>query len=44
MHVYLGVLDEPNKFPARMHVHCGEQICWFDTRDDLKRYPEMPGT
>lgn len=44
MHVYLGVLDEPEKFPARMHVHYRERICWFDTDDDLKRYPEMSGS
>ena len=43
MHVYLGALDEPEKFPARMHVNCAEQLCWLEIADDLKRNPGMPG-
>ena len=38
IHVYLGVLDEPDRFPAQFQVHCAERICWFDVADGLKRY------
>ena len=36
--LYLGVFDDPARFPVRMHVHCGERVAWFDTTDRTPRY------
>ena len=41
IHVYLGVLDDPDAFPPRFHVNCAEKISWFDTTDTLKRHRSM---
>ena len=32
------LFDDPARFPARMHVHYGERIAWFDTIDHTPRY------
>jgi hypothetical protein len=35
---YLGVFDDPARFPVRRHVHVGERIPWLDTVDHTPRY------
>lgn len=36
--VYVGAFDEPDRFSPQAHVHCKEQISWFNIVDDLPRY------
>ena len=36
--LYLGVFDDPARFPASMHVHYGERVAWFDTVDQTPRF------
>ena len=36
--LYLGVFDDPGRFPIRMHVHYGERVAWFDTVDHTPRF------
>lgn len=42
-HLYIGTMDEPDKFPPRNHVFFEERIAWFDTADDAPRYPRFGG-
>jgi hypothetical protein len=37
--INLGTLDEPENFPPQYHIWCDSRIDWFDTDDDLPRYP-----
>jgi hypothetical protein len=37
IHLYLGTLDEPERFVAESHVHYEERVPWFDIADDLPR-------
>ncbi|MGA8261630.1 MAG: GFA family protein [Arenicellales bacterium] len=39
LHLFLGTLDDPNRFRPEFHVHCSERIPWFEVRDTLPRYP-----
>lgn len=39
LHLFLGTLDDPNRFRPQFHVHCAERIPWFEINDDLPRYP-----
>jgi hypothetical protein len=32
-------LDEPERFPPRMHIFAASRVPWFDTPDTLPRYP-----
>ena len=36
--LYLGVFDDPARFPVRQHVHYGERVAWFDTVDRTPRF------
>lgn len=38
VHLYIGTLENPDKFVPRGHVHVGEQLPWFEVSDDLPRY------
>lgn len=38
IHLYVGTLDEPERFPPRFHVYCEEQLSWFNTTDTLVRH------
>ena len=38
--LYLGAFDEPGAFPAAKHIHVGERVAWFDTVDQVPRYPK----
>ena len=37
--INIGSLDDPERFPPQMHIWCDSQVSWFDTKDDLPRYP-----
>jgi len=37
IHVYLCALDDPDGFPAQLHVFYSEKVSWFETADTLKR-------
>ncbi|WP_193370987.1 GFA family protein [Pelagibius marinus] len=39
IHLYAASLDRPEDYVPQGHVHCAEQLPWFDVRDDLPRYP-----
>ena len=43
VHLYHGTLADPNALVPRGHVHCGEQLAWFDVADDLPRYETIGG-
>lgn len=36
--LYLGVFDEPARFPVLQHVHYGERVAWFDAADHAPRF------
>ncbi len=38
-HLYISTMDDPDNFSPRNHVFYEEKIAWFDTGDDLPRYP-----
>ena len=38
VHFYVGVMDDPQCYRPTAHVHYGERIPWFDTKDELVRY------
>ncbi len=38
IHLYVATLDDPESFTPTVHVHVGERLPWFDTKDDLPRY------
>lgn len=38
-HLYISTMDSPQKFRPTKHVFFDEKIAWFDTADDLPRYP-----
>jgi hypothetical protein len=43
--VTLASLDDPAAAPPGHHIWTASRISWFDTADDLPRYPERgPGT
>jgi hypothetical protein len=35
---YVGVMDEPEKFPPTLHASVKERLSWFDVNDGLPRY------
>ena len=37
-HLYLGTLDDPERFQAQFHVFHAERVRWFEIDDDLPRY------
>ena len=37
--INIGTLDDPEIVSPQYHVWCDSQISWFDTTDDLPRYP-----
>ena len=37
--INVGTLDEPGAVLPEYHVYCDSQISWFETVDDLPRYP-----
>jgi hypothetical protein len=38
VHFYIGTLDKPERYLPQAHVHHGEHVAWFDTKDDLPRF------
>ena len=38
--VNVGSLDHPEAVEPRYHTWIGSRIAWFDTLDDLPRYPD----
>ena len=38
VHFYIGVMDRPEQYLPQAHVHHGERVPWFDTKDDLARF------
>ena len=40
--LYLGTLDNPDAFPPTQHVFDGDRVSWFETNDELPRYPTFP--
>lgn len=43
VHLYIGTLEHPEKFPATVHVNIQEQLPWFEVHDDLPRYENFGG-
>ncbi|MEM7221993.1 MAG: GFA family protein [Pseudomonadota bacterium] len=39
----LGTLDDPETVAPQMHIYCSSRLPWFETDDDLPRYPEDSG-
>ena len=39
IHLYAASLDDPAAYVPQSHVHCAEQLPWFDVRDELPRHP-----
>ena len=44
VHLYLGILDEPDKFPPEDHVHYQEKVVWLKIDDDLPHYEGITGS
>ena len=42
--INVGTLDDPEAVSPQYHVWCDSQVSWFDTADDLPRYPESNET
>ena len=42
--LYLGAFDEPARFPPQKHIHCREQVAWFDIVDHSPRYERGSGS
>ncbi len=42
--INVGTLDDPESITPQCHIWCDSQISWFDTTDDLPRYPESSET
>jgi len=42
--INVGTLDDPESVMPQYHIWCDSQISWFDTTDDLPRYPESSET
>ncbi len=38
--INVGTLDDPGVATPQYHVWCNSQVSWFDTQDELSRYPE----
>ena len=38
-----GSLDHPESVPPKQHIFTSSRIEWFETNDDLPRYPESNG-
>lgn len=43
VHLFIGTLDDPEKFKPTLHGNCDEQISWFDVHDELPRYGKSAG-
>ncbi len=39
-----GTLDDPAAVTPQYHIWCNSRVSWFDTADDLPRYPESRRT
>lgn len=39
IHLYATGLDEPQDYRPESHVHCAEQLPWFEVNDALPRHP-----
>jgi hypothetical protein len=44
IHLYLGILDEPDKFHPEDHVHYEEKVTWLEIKDKLPRYDGITGS
>ena len=42
--INVGTLDDPEAVNPQYHVWCNSQVSWFDTQDELPRYPESGET
>ena len=40
--IHIGTLDNPDAFPPTQHIFCRDRVSWFETNDELPRYPAMP--
>ena len=40
--LYIGTLDYPESFPPTQHIFHRDRVSWFETSDELPRYPTMP--
>jgi hypothetical protein len=38
VHFYIGAMDRPEQYVPQAHVHYGERVPWFDTKDELPRF------
>ncbi len=38
VHLYIGTLHNPENFPPQSHVHCHQQVGWFEVADSLPRH------
>ena len=38
IHLFAASLDDPADFLPQGHVHCSEQLPWFNVRDELPRH------
>ncbi len=38
--INVGTLDDPAAVTPQYHIWCDSQISWFETADELPRYPE----
>ena len=39
IYVAISAFDDPDRLPPTMHVHVNQKIAWFDTADNLPRFP-----
>jgi hypothetical protein len=42
IHLFLGTLDHPENYPAKIHVHFQERLPWLTIEDAAKRYDTLP--
>ena len=39
----MASLDEPARIQPSMHIYCASAQPWGECRDELPRYPKLPG-
>jgi hypothetical protein len=41
VHLYIGTLEQPEKFVPTGHVHTSEQLPWLEIHDELPRFERL---
>lgn len=42
IHLYIGTLENPDKYQPQFHVFCKERLPWLTISDNTPRYDTLP--